>query len=96
MAEFNMLESVKKGIPGLAGNDYHDEVIQEYIDEVVEYLTGAGVPETVARSQKCKGVVTRGVDDLFNSGEEKASLSPYFKERAAQLALKWGVNDAQT
>lgn len=96
MSEFNMLESVKKGIPGLAGNDYHDDVIQVWIDDVIEYLIGAGVPETIATSSKCKGVVTRGVDDLFNNGEGSATLSPYFKERAAQLALKWGVNDAQT
>lgn len=96
MSEFNMLESVKKGIPGLAGNDYHDDVIREYIDEVTGYLIDAGVPESVATSQKCKGVVTRGVDDLFNKGEGNATLSPYFKERAAQLAMKWSGSDAQT
>jgi len=89
MAEFVMLESVKKGM-GLSGNDFHDEVIQEHIDEVVEYLMDAGVPQSIALSRRCKGVVTRGVTDLWNNGEGKATLSPYFKERAAQIALKWG------
>ena len=93
MAEFNMLESVKKSL-GMEGNDYHDNVLQEHIDEVTEYLIDGGVPEAIATSRRCKGVVSRGVSDLWNYGNGNASLSPYFKERVAQLALKWGANDA--
>lgn len=92
MAEFSMLEHVKKSI-GMEGNDYHDGVLQEHIDEVTEYLIDGGVPETIAKSSKCKGVVSRGVSDLWNYGSGGTSLSPYFKERAAQLALKWGAKD---
>ena len=94
MADFIMLESVKKSL-GLEGNDWHDGVIQEHIDEVTEYLIDCGIPETVVTSRKCKGVVSRGVSDLWNYGNGDASLSPYFKERAAQLALKWGASDGK-
>ena len=90
MADFNMLEHVKNAM-GLIGNDYVDNTIQEYIDEVREYLHDAGVPESVTATSRCKGIITRGVADLWNYGSGGAALSPYFRERAAQLALKWQV-----
>lgn len=90
MATFSMLEHVKNAM-GLTGNSYVDGTIQEYIDEVREYLHDAGVPETVTNTPKCKGIITRGVADLWNYGSGGAALSPYFRERAAQLALKWQV-----
>lgn len=90
MATFDMLEHVKKAL-NQAGNEYANDPIQEYIDEVREYLHAAGVPETVTNTPKCKGIITRGVADLWNFGSGNAALSPYFKERAAQLALKWQV-----
>lgn len=90
MAAFDMLEHVKKAL-GQKGNDHVNGPIQECIDEVREYLHTAGVPETVTGTKECKGIVTRGVTDLWNYGSGSAALSPYFKERAAQLALKWQV-----
>ena len=95
MAEYNILESVKRNY-GFEDTDYHDNVLQEKIDEVIEYLIDAGIPEEVVLSKRCKGVIFRGVDDLWTSGGGSAMLSPYFRERAAQLALKWGVKNAQT
>jgi len=90
MAAFDMLEHVKNAM-GLAGNEYVNDTVQEYIDEVREYLHAAGVPETVTGTKQCKGIITRGVADLWNYGSGGAALSPYFRERAAQLALKWRV-----
>lgn len=89
MAAFSMLEHVKLCL-GITGT-YHDELLQTYIDEVREYLMDAGVPETVTGTKPCGGIVARGVADLWNYGAGGAALSPYFHERAAQLALKWQV-----
>lgn len=86
---FNMLEHVKANL-GITG-DYQDTAVQGYIDEVREYLQDAGIPETVTNTKPCGGIVTRGVADLWNYGAGGAALSPYFHERAAQLALKWGA-----
>lgn len=86
MAELNILELVKIPI-GLRGNDYHDETIQFYIDEVKEYLKDAGCSDAQLASKKAAGVIARGVSDLWNNGSGNAQLSPYFKERTAQLAL---------
>ena len=90
MAEFNMLEHVKT-MNNQGGNDYVNPIFQGYIDEVREYLHGAGCPETLTNTKPFGGIVARGVADLWNLGAGEGKLSPYFHERAAQLALKWGV-----
>lgn len=64
-------------------NHYLDDTIQVYFDEVVAYLTGAGI----SPSRITAGLVTRGVADLWNYGGAEGTLSSYFRERAAQLAL---------
>lgn len=94
MQIFDALSSVKKAL-GITDN-FHDGTLQEYIDEVREYLIDGGVPEDVANSSKCKGVITRGVADLWNYGAGGATLSPYFHQRAVQLALKYGVKSHAT
>lgn len=95
MSDFNMLEAVKTSI-GMTGNDYHDDVLQQHIDEATEFLIDGGVPEAVAKSERCKGIISRGVSDLWNNGSGGTDLSPYFMRRAAQLGLKWGVRNEQT
>lgn len=76
------IESVKTSI-GITG-DYQDETIRAWIDEVVAFLTDAGVKE----SNITTGIVARGVLDLWNYGSGDGRLSEYFMQRAAQLALK--------
>lgn len=93
MAEFNMLDNVKACL-GIT-DEYHDATLGAYIVDVQGYLQDAGVPEAVTQSKACGGVVARGVADLWNYGSGGASLSPYFKERAAQIALKRGVKNEQ-
>lgn len=93
---FDMLEHVKTML-GQSGNEYINPIFQGYIDEVREYLQDSGIPETVTNTKPFGGIVTRGVADLWNYGAGTAALSPYFHERAAQLALKWSVTtDAET
>lgn len=86
---FDMLEYVKMCL-GIM-DDFHNVTIQNYITEVQEYLQAAGIPETVTKSAECGGIVVRGVSDLWNYGSGGAALSPYFYDRASQLALKWGA-----
>ena len=80
--ESTILEAVKKST-GITG-DYQDETLQEWIDEVVAFLHDAGV----ADSNISKGIIARGVLDLWNYGAGDGKLSDYFMKRAAQLALK--------
>ena len=77
-----MLQDVKDAL-GITG-DYQDSTIQQYIDEVVDFLKDAGVKD----SNITAGIVSRGVSDLWNYGAGEGKLSSYFMERATQLSYK--------
>lgn len=76
------LTDVKNAL-GITG-DYQNDTLQIYFDEVVSFLLDAGVAERNITS----GIVARGVADLWNYGSADGKLSPYFYQRAAQLAYK--------
>lgn len=81
-----MLENVKTAL-GITGT-YQDDLLQIYIDEVTAYLKDAGVSESVLASDAATGIIVRGVADLWNYGSGGTQLSPYFMQRAIQLALQ--------
>lgn len=83
MADANMLTKVKSAL-GIEG-DYQDSTIQEYIDEVIDFLVDAGVKTPYITA----GIVARGVADLWNYGAADGKLSDYFIKRATQLSLKY-------
>ena len=76
------LDDVKAAI-GVTG-DFQNETLQISFDEVVDFLTDAGVKE----ADITKGIVARGVSDLWNYGAGEGRLSEYFYQRAKQLALR--------
>lgn len=76
------LEDIKNAL-GITG-DYLDATLQIYFDEVVAFLKDAGV----SQSNITKGIVARGVADLWNYGTGEGKLSSYFIQRAVQLAYK--------
>lgn len=78
----NMLENVKSAL-GITG-EYLDATIQQYINEVVDFLLDAGVK----RTNISVGIVARGVSDLWNYGSGEGKLSTYFLQRASQLSYK--------
>ena len=76
------LEDIKNAL-GITG-DYQDTTLQIYFNEVVDFLKDAGVKE----SNITKGIVARGVSDLWNYGMGEGRLSEYFYQRASQLSYK--------
>ncbi len=76
------LDDVKNAL-GITG-DYQDNTLQIYFDEVAAFLIDAGVAE----SNITPGIVARGVSDLWNYGGAEGKFSPYFMQRATQLAYK--------
>lgn len=88
MTEMELLSEVKKSL-NITGN-YQDETLKNYIFEVLEYLSDAGVSDSVLQSDSIIGIVSRGVSDLWNYGSGGATLSPYFMQRAVQLSYKEG------
>lgn len=64
--------------------DYQDATLQIYMDDVEGFLNEAGVKSENISA----GLMARGVADLWNYGAGDGRLSTYFRQRAAQLALK--------
>ena len=86
------LDRVKKGL-GITGK-YQDDTILEYISEVKRFLIDGGVEKSIVEADSTVGLIIRGVSDLWNYGSGGATLSPYFIQRATQLAYKAeGDND---
>lgn len=88
MTDTELLVEVKKSL-GITGN-YQDETLRNYILEVLEYLSDAGVNDGVLQSKSITGVVVRGVSDLWGYGSGDGRFSPYFVQRAVQLSYKEG------
>lgn len=84
MTETEQLEEVKKAI-GITEN-FQDGTIMIHMQEVKEYLRGAGVSENLLKSKKIIGLLSRGIMDLWNYGAGTTKLSTYFIERAIQLS----------
>lgn len=78
-----LLMKVKKGL-GITGN-YQDDTLLIYINEVEDFMRGAGVSDAIINSNSSVGVIIRGVSDLWDYGSGSTGLSPYFKERVVQL-----------
>lgn len=82
-----LLTKVKTAL--LLEGDYHNDMLRMYINEVLDYMRSAGVPEDVLQSERVIGVVARGVTDLWNFGSGNGRLSEYYYQRVIQL-VKWG------
>lgn len=81
---FDMLSAVKAAL-NISGT-YQDSALQQYIDEVNEYLVSSGVPVSIINTRSTAGTVARGVADLWNYGAGQGKLSQYFYERVIQLS----------
>ena len=91
MTDAEILAKVKTGL--MITNDLFDGVLSVHIGDVKSYLKNAGVPESVVNSEESVGVILRGVADLWNNGSGTVKFSPFFYDRASQLALSGGVTD---
>lgn len=86
MANAAMLTAVKNAL-GVTGT-FTDTTISVYIDEVVDYMSGAGVSAAIIAASP--GVVARGVSDLWDNDGGNVKFSPYFHERVTQLVMRSG------
>ena len=83
MADAAILADVKAAL-GVT-SDFMDTTISIYIDDVTDYMSGAGVPDSVIAISV--GVIARGVKDLWTVSSGDAKYSPYFYDRVSQLVL---------
>lgn len=84
MADAAILTAVKSAL-GVTGA-FTDNTISVYIDDVVDYMSGAGVSAAIIAASP--GVIARGVSDLWDNDGGNVKFSPYFHERVSQLVLR--------
>lgn len=84
MTDATILTGVKNAL-GITGT-YMDETINVYIEEVTDYMSNAGVTDSIIIASV--GVIARGVNDLWNNSAGNGKLSPYFYDRVTQLAMR--------
>lgn len=84
MASAAILTAVKNAL-GVTGT-FTDNTINVYIDEVVDYMTGAGVSAAIIAASP--GVIARGVSDLWDNDGGNVKFSPAFHERVSQLVMR--------
>ena len=82
------LAKVKVALYGTAENNFNDEQLQFYIDEVVEELVDAGVAREIAESNAAVGCIAIGVNDLWNYSSGGVRHSEYFNRRLIQLSCR--------
>jgi hypothetical protein len=100
MAQFTAdqrLAKVKIAIYGTAANNFNDDQLAFYIDEVIEELVDGGVRRDVAESAAAVGCIAIGVNDLWNYSSGGVKHSPAFEKRLVQLSTKVvKTDDVQT
>lgn len=86
MMKEELLSAVKDAL-GITG-DSQNNTLELYIDEVKSYLVDGGVSKAFFETRECVGILARGVSDLWSYSGGDVKFSPYFYERAAQLAYR--------
>ncbi len=84
MTDATILTGVKNAL-GITGT-YMDDTINVYIEEVTDYMSNAGVTDSIIFASV--GVIARGVNDLWNNSAGNGKLSPYFYDRVTQLVMR--------
>ena len=82
----DILNGVKQRLGETGSFTETDTVLTDYINDVMDYMSGAGVSDAVIASHV--GVIARGVDDMFVNNSGSTDFSPMFKNMVAQLAYR--------
>lgn len=82
------LAKVKVAIYGTSAQNFNDEQLEFYIDEIVDELVDAGVAREIAESKAAVGCIAIGVNDIWNYSSGGVRHSEQFNNRLIQLSLK--------
>lgn len=87
------LAKIKIAIYGTSAQNFNDEQLQFYIDEIIDELVDGGVAREVAESSKAVGCIAIGVNDIWNYNSGGVRHSEQFGKRLVQLSLCKVVKD---
>lgn len=86
MTDAELLKMVKTGMFGSDSGAWRDAQLTVYINEVKQYMLGAGVPLETVNGDASVGCILIGVNDLWNYSAGGVKFSDYFNQRVTQLA----------
>lgn len=90
------LAKVKIALYGNASNNFNDDQLRLYIDEVIEELVNGGVDREIAEGTAAIGCIAVGVNDLWNYTAGGVKHSDFFNRRLIQLAKRGGASNVST
>lgn len=90
MTDTEILTNCKIMLFGTSNGNFRDMLLMTYINEVKQFMLGAGVHPNVINSEKSVGVIALGVNDLWNYKAGGVKLSQYVTQRVIQLARDTG------
>ena len=90
------LKKVKIALYGTAANNFNDEQLIVYIDEIIDELIVGGVKREIAESAAAVGCLVVGINDIWNYSSGGVKHSDYFYKRLIQLSKKRGDSDVST
>lgn len=62
-------------------DDFHNDLINAFANDVKAYLSRAGIPDGLIESERACGIIARGVSDMWINGR----FSEMFYQMAIQL-----------
>lgn len=92
MTDVELLRQVKIGLFGTDAGEWRDATLTLYINEVRDFMRGAGVAESVLSAESSAGVYAIGVNDLWNHAPGGVKFSEYFIQRVIQLSARGGAS----
>ena len=84
------LAKVKIALYGTAAQNYNDEQLTLYIEDVIDELVDGGVKREVAESTAAIGCIAIGVNDIWNYSSGGVKHSERFNSRLIQLSKNRG------
>ena len=83
-----LIDDVKAGLGIPAANTQHNTLLQQKIDAVKSYMSGAGVSDDMIENVAAVGAIVVGVTDLWSLNPGEVKFSPVFISLVSQLALR--------
>ena len=99
MAQLTAAERLKKvriALYGTDANNYNDEQLTIFIDEIIDELIDSGVKREVAEITAAVGCIAVGVNDIWNYSSGGVKHSAQFDRRLIQLSKKGAAADVST
>ena len=68
--------------------EYHKDLVQNYIQDAIDYMRSSGVSDSIIYSQRSVGPLVMYVNDIWNYTQGQTKISKLFEQRVIQLSYE--------